>query len=79
MFPRFCKVCALVAATAILPMLAYAKDDGGKPKDKGDKHVPVVPEANAGWALVPFIGAAVLLFSWRQISRAKRASQQNRS
>ena len=35
-----------------------------------DKHIPVVPEANAGWVLIPFVGA-VLLFSWRQCSRGK--------
>jgi hypothetical protein len=32
--------------------------------------VPVVPEANAGWVLLPFVGA-VLLLSWRQLSRVK--------
>jgi len=35
-----------------------------------DRHVPVVPEANAGWVLIPFFGA-VLLFSARQFFRAK--------
>jgi hypothetical protein len=44
----------------------------GNGDDKGGKHghVPVVPEANVGWVLVPFFGA-VLLLSWRQLSRAK--------
>ena len=32
--------------------------------------VSVVPEANAGWVLVPFFGA-VLVFSSRQLFRAK--------
>ena len=32
--------------------------------------VTVVPEANAGWVLVPFFGA-VLLFSARQLLRGK--------
>ena len=32
--------------------------------------IPVVPEAKAGWVLIPFVGA-VLIFSWRQLSRAK--------
>ena len=74
------KVCALVAASLILPALAYADHDGGKgnkgnndrkgDNDRGDKHIPVVPETNAGWVLVPFFGA-VLLFSARQLFRAK--------
>lgn len=90
---RIRKVCALVTASIILPVLAYADHDSGKwnkgdkdehrwgekdehrwgdhdtDKDR-DKHIPVVPEANAGWVLIPFFGA-VLLFSWRQFSRAK--------
>jgi hypothetical protein len=71
------KVCALIAATLVLPALAYADHDGAKgekgnkgDKDPGDKHIPVVPEANAAWVLVPFFGA-VLLLSWREFSRAK--------
>ena len=35
-----------------------------------NRPVPVVPEANAGWVLVPFFGA-VLVFSSRQLFRAK--------
>ena len=79
------KVCALVAATLILPALAYAKDiqwdkwdkdvqwDKGHRWDKGDKGDPrisAVPEANTGWVLVPFMGA-VLLFSARHLIRRK--------
>jgi hypothetical protein len=75
------KTCALVAVTLILPALAYADRDHdrdnnrdnheqrGSDRDRG-AHIPVVPEANAGWVLIPFVGA-VLLFSWRQLSRAK--------
>jgi hypothetical protein len=88
MFPRFQnhigKVCALVAATLILPALAFAGPDNGKGNKGGNngngnggnngKHhgppIPVVPEAKAGWVLIPFVGA-VLIFSWRQLSRAK--------
>ena len=85
LYPRFrkhiSKVCALTIATAILPVLAYAGTDNGKGNggqnngnqnghNKGDPSVPVVPEANAGWVLVPFFGV-VLLYSWRQFSRAK--------
>jgi hypothetical protein len=71
------KVCALVAATLIIPALAYAGTDNGKGNDgqnngkqNGRDKIPVVPEANTAWVLVPFFGA-VLLYSCRQFSRAK--------
>jgi hypothetical protein len=78
---RILKCCALVAATLVLPALAYADRDHdtdssrdsdehrGDDRDR-DSHIPIVPEANAGWVLIPFVGA-VLLFSWRRFSRAK--------
>jgi hypothetical protein len=77
---RFNKFFALVAAALILPALAYPGTDKGKGNDdqnngnqyghdKGNPPVPVVPEANAVWVLIPFFGA-VLLYSWRQF-RAK--------
>jgi hypothetical protein len=48
-----------------------ATNDGkGQGGDDAVKNIPVVPEANAGWVLIPFVGA-VLLLSWRQFSRAK--------
>ncbi len=73
------KLCALVAAALILPALAYAGQDNGKGNDgknngkgndKGERQIPVVPEANAGWVLIPFFGI-VLLFSARQLFRGK--------
>jgi len=75
------KTCALVAVTLILPALAYADRDHDRDNNRDnhehcagdrdrDNHISVVPEANAGWVLIPFVGA-VLLFSWRQFSRAK--------
>ena len=70
------KICALVAVTLVLPALAYAGNDNGKGNDgtnngKGNnKQIPVVPEANAGWVLVPFFGV-VLLFSARHLFRGK--------
>ena len=77
---RICKLCALVAATLILPALAFAGTDNGKGNDgqnngkqKGHQ-VPVVPEANTAWVLVPFLGA-VLLFSWGQLTRAKSVNR----
>ena len=82
---RICKICALLAGSLILPTLAMADHDNGKwikvekeghhwgdndrDSDRG-RDIPVVPEANAGWVLIPFVGA-VLLLSWRQLSRAK--------
>jgi hypothetical protein len=75
------KTCALVAVTLILPALAYADRDHDRDNNRDnneqrggdrdrDDHIPVVPEANAGWVLIPFVGA-VLLFSWRRFSRAR--------
>jgi hypothetical protein len=76
---HFRKVCALAAATLILPALTYAGHDNGKGNDgenngrgndKGERQIPVVPEANAAWVLVPFLGA-VLLYSSRHLLRSK--------
>ena len=81
---RILKACALVAATLVLPALAYADfyhDDHDRSSNRDrdehrgddrdrDCHIPIVPEANAGWVLIPFVGA-VALFSWRRFSRAK--------
>jgi hypothetical protein len=72
------KACALLAATLILPMMAYAGTDNGKGnngQNNGrqyghDKNVPVVPEVNPVWVLLPFTGA-VLLLSWRRFSGAR--------
>jgi hypothetical protein len=80
---RIRMVCPLVAATLILPALAYADNDHGR-GNWGENHgrhegrqegrdrggVPVVPEANAGWVLIPFFGA-VLLLTTRQLFRGK--------
>jgi hypothetical protein len=76
------KACAMAALTLILPVLAYAghtdnakggDHDGPRDHDTGkdrlDRHIPVVPEANAGWVLIPFFGA-VLLYSWRARTKA---------
>ena len=74
---RLTKVCALLAATLILPALAYAgqSDQGGNNNNQGG--IPVVPEANAGWVLVPFFGA-VMLFSARQLFRGKATEKNGR-
>ena len=71
------KVCALSAAALILPVLAFAGTDNGQNNGKqngkvknDDPPVSAVPEANAGWVLIPFFGI-VLLFSARQLLRGK--------
>jgi hypothetical protein len=70
---RVRKICALVAATLILPALAYADHDSGKgnkeEKDQ-DKHIPSVPEGGPGIVLLVATIGAVVLFSRRQL-RAK--------
>ena len=84
---HICKrVCALVAAALMLPVLAFARGhDSSDRKDENrwgdhdtdgdrDRHIPVVPETNAGWVLVPFF-RAVLLFSARRFYRAEAGSQ----
>jgi hypothetical protein len=78
LIPRFHnsigKTCALVAATLILPVLAHAQQNGTKqnnpPQNGTNQNVTVVPEVNTAWVLVPFLGA-VLLYSWRRLSKAK--------
>jgi len=73
---HFRKICALVAVTLILPALAYAGHDNGKGNDGenngrgNERQIPVVPEANAEWVLIPFLGV-VLVFSARQLFRKK--------
>ena len=87
MFPRFLsrisKVCALVAATAILPVLAYAGTDNGQGnggQNNGNQNghnkggVPSVPDGGPGIALLATTIGAVLLYSWRPLSRAKAES-----
>jgi hypothetical protein len=74
------RACALVAATLILPVLAFAgtdKGNGNNGQNNGNQYgkvkdppVSPVPEANAGWVLIPFFGI-VLLFSARQLLRGK--------
>jgi hypothetical protein len=80
---RVCRPCAIVAVALILPALAYAGTDDGKGNNgqnngqqnghhhhKDPKDPPAVPEVNPIWLLLPISGA-VMLLSWRQISRAK--------
>ena len=78
---HFRKIFALLAATLILPALAYAGTDNGKGnngqnnghqygKGNNDPSTSAVPEANTGIVLIPFVGA-VLVFSSLQLLRLK--------
>jgi hypothetical protein len=79
---RLRNLCAVVATAIALPALAYAGHDndkntyrgnhgrGDNDERHGDPHVSAVPEANAGWVLIPFFGV-VLLFSARKLFREK--------
>ena len=73
---RVGKVCALTALTLILPSLAYADRDNGKPgkdNDHGfgwgdhdrdrDRHIPTVPDSGPGVVILAASIGAVLLFS----------------
>jgi hypothetical protein len=70
-FNRIGKFCVLVAASLLLPILAHAGPPP-LPPPPPPGHPPAVPETNAAWVLIPFFGA-VLLYSWRQFSRAKES------
>jgi hypothetical protein len=72
------KIFALVAATLILPALAYANHDSEKgnkgdhdtDKDR-DRHISTVPEGGPGMVLLITTVGAILLFSARRSSREK--------
>jgi hypothetical protein len=71
--PQLGKVCALVVATLILPALAYAGNgQGGNGQGGNGQGIPVVPEANPVWVLVPFVGAVLLLSSRHLLSPKAR-------
>jgi len=73
---RIGKACALVAATLILPALAYAQSQnpnqgpGQNPNQGPGQNASVPDEVNFAWLLVPVLGG-VLLYSWRRLSKAK--------
>jgi hypothetical protein len=56
--------------------IRISKGDNGQNNgnQNGRDKIPVVPEANAGWVLIPFFGT-VLLYWWRQFSLAKAAQK----
>jgi len=73
---RIGKVCALAAVALILPTLMHAQTATSAIKPilpVPPKPIHAVPETNAGWMFIPFVGA-VLLFSARRLFRAKESS-----
>ena len=67
------KVCALVAATLMLPVLTYAQVTTSAQVTTTSRPTtvpPRAPEVNTAWVLVPFLGG-VLLYSWRRLRRVK--------
>ena len=75
-FHYLSKTAVLVAASLILPALAYAdRDNHGRGNNEGggerhgDPRVSSVPEPNTAWVLLPFMGAVLVVGSmhlWRQ-------------
>jgi len=63
------KVCALVAATLILPSLAFAGSGNGQGGNSQGKST--VPDKGPGMALLITTIGAVLVYSSRQSSRSK--------
>jgi len=73
------KISAVVAASLILPGLAFAgtdKDKGNDGHDNGKQHgkdkdpsVSSVPEANPVIVLIPFVGAVLLVSSLQLLRR----------
>ena len=74
------KVAAVALATLALSTLAHAGNGQGNNSDNGNgkgrgnggpaSGIPAVPEANAGWVLLPVV-AGVLFFSTRRLGSAK--------
>jgi hypothetical protein len=73
------KIAALVVASVVLPLVAYLgfsgqnnNQNGQSQNRNGQGDVPVVPEANPVWVLVPIFGAVVLLSSRQLRTKANR-------
>jgi hypothetical protein len=64
------KIGALMAANLILPVLAHAQATAASAANAPLLPIRAVPEAKPGLALIPFVGA-VLLLSVRHLFRAK--------
>jgi hypothetical protein len=72
------KVCALVAASLILPALAHAGTDYGNGnggqnngKQNGKNKIETVPDGGPGIVLLTATIGAILLFSTRRLLREK--------
>jgi hypothetical protein len=75
------KIVALGAASVVLPIVTYLgfnaqnKNQNGQGQNHGrQSNVPVVPEANPVWVLIPMFGAVLLLSSVQLRARAERKS-----
>ena len=73
------KIAALVVASVVLPLVAYLGFSGQNNKQNGQGqnldsqgNVPVVPEANPVWVLVPIFGAVPFLSSRQLRARTQR-------
>jgi hypothetical protein len=76
---QLAKIAALVAASIVLPLVAYLgfsgqnNDQHGQGQNRNTQgNVPVVPEANSVWVLIPIFGAVLLLSSGQLRTRADR-------
>jgi hypothetical protein len=64
---RICKVCALITATSILPLLAHAQTATAvKPLPVPVKPITTVPDRGPGIALLLATFGAILVLSRRQ-------------
>ena len=68
---RIGKVCALVAATLVLPVLAHANQNqnGGNGGNNNNQGIPSVPDGGPGIVLLITTIGAILVFSARLSSR----------
>ena len=77
---RIGKACALVAATLILPGLAYAQSQNGTTQNgttqNGTKQ-NAVPDGGPGIVLIATTVGAILVFSARQSFRKKAQADSN--
>jgi len=71
---RVGKVCALIAAALVLPVLAHANQNNNNNGGNG-QNVPTVPDAGPGIALLAATVGSVLLFSASRSARKEHSFQ----
>lgn len=78
---HFPKIVALGAVSVVLPLVTYLgfsaqnNNQNGQGQNRNTQgNVPVVPEANPVWVLIPLFGAVLLLSSGQLRARAERKS-----